>query len=389
MSEFTDLRKKAERALSPVKPANEQTHCSVDFLHKARRAKVDGLLPEYYLIYLILVELLGYQDLGRSEKIAWSIPVDYNGEAYLIEHRKSGVGVFATYPVKQERDAREIAIKLKKAVEVSQPFFVSIATIAVKESKVNLENRSCYLFGRYMFFLKEYREKLKEANDSKGEFIAKIYTRLNGSSVTYYSDRHSSLLRESSWLALSAIDSFFSWTEHAFISIGLLQGHLRSVEEVVNLMNQSWKDIYSKILDIKVYPAKEFYDKLCKMREEIRNFFTHGAFGKGFQAFRFHSNAGAVPVLLPHKANKMQYALGNDTEFDHVTALEQIERFIDYLWSGDREPARLYIMESNLPIVLTMVTDGQYKKAMESKENMMILKARLSHIFTKEANMDY
>ena len=46
------------------------------------------------LVYFLLVELLGFRDFGREEKVAWSVPVNFGGRPYGIEYRKLGLGIF-------------------------------------------------------------------------------------------------------------------------------------------------------------------------------------------------------------------------------------------------------------------------------------------------------
>ena len=91
-------------------------------------------LPAYYLVYFLLVDLLGFPDLGRWEKVARGVPVRYRGRLYAIEHRKMGLGIFApnldpnarmsTSPSEEaEADAREIAALIKKGVTAAKPYF--------------------------------------------------------------------------------------------------------------------------------------------------------------------------------------------------------------------------------------------------------------------------
>src|ERR1043166_6251800 len=101
-------REAALRALGPIKPADSNTQASEGFLFSAKRTQASDELPPYYLIYFLLVDLLGFENLGKFEKVAWSIPIDICGRAFLIEYRKFGVGVFAHNPVDEEAQAREI-----------------------------------------------------------------------------------------------------------------------------------------------------------------------------------------------------------------------------------------------------------------------------------------
>lgn len=116
---------------------------------------------------------------------------------------------------------------------------------------------------------------------------------------------------------------------------------------------------------------------------------AHGAFGKRGEAFRFHSGAGAVPVLLAEMKGGYGVTIDGEIAFGESSALGIIEEFIAHLWSGPREPARIYIQESGLPILLTMARDGTYLRAMRSTDEMEELVRGLSHRFDDAANMDW
>jgi hypothetical protein len=48
-------------------------------------------------------------------------------------------------------------------------------------------------------------------------------------------------------------------------------------------------------------------------------------------------------------------------------AIALIHDFIVHLWSGDLAPAKIYIQESGLPMVLTQSTDGTYARVWRLK----------------------
>lgn len=107
--------------------------------------------------------------------------------------------------------------------------------------------------------------------------------------------------------------------------------------------------------------------------KELSNYVADGAFGKQGEAFSFHSSAGAVPVLLPHRVGSNKFRLGPGLAFDCDAALTEIAQFISILWSGNRSPAQKYLQESGLPIILTMAADGAYANAMRSDQEMDVL----------------
>ena len=74
------IRKKAFYAIRPLKNV-EPTSCAVG----GHRTKAGSRLPEYYLVYFLLVDLLGFDYVGKDEKVAWAIPVDLRGQLLSIE----------------------------------------------------------------------------------------------------------------------------------------------------------------------------------------------------------------------------------------------------------------------------------------------------------------
>ena len=139
---FEKIKERAARAIAPLKPTDKQSVAPKDMLFAAKSTNAGRHLPEPYLVYFLLVDLLDYKDLGQWEKLAYSIPVDFNGTAYLVEHRKFGLGLFASDPAAQEDDAKTIVHLIRKAVAASQPYFEHLANEAAEGSRLNLKNHS-------------------------------------------------------------------------------------------------------------------------------------------------------------------------------------------------------------------------------------------------------
>ncbi|MGY4508198.1 hypothetical protein [Bradyrhizobium sp. USDA 3650] len=387
------------------KPAGANSQAAPNFLFAAERADASRNLPPYYLIYFLLVDFLGFRNLGRFEKLDWSIPVDLEGQAYLIEYRKSGVGIFAHDAAGEKQQAERIVALIRKGVKAAAPFFKWMADNAVRDSKFNVRNVGGKLFARYIYFRDSFRTASVDAEKSKHDHEASQKQRelpVAGYSVK---DRSSATTSElaamftfpfahmedrSGWLALATIDAFFSWTEHIFIHLAILQGRITTGEEVAKLVDTEWKEKFKSALDITENVAKKHLDALVTIKRQLRNFMAHGAFGKEGEAFSFHSNVGAVPVALHYRTTtRCQFSLTPELAFDDKDALVAIENFIAYLWSGQREPARLYIQESNLPLILPMASDGTYAAAMATVDDMNTFVDRLMRKFDAAANMDW
>jgi hypothetical protein len=340
-------------------------------------------------VYFLLVDLLGYKDLGKFEKVSWSIPVDYEGTAFVIEHRKFGCGVFAADLPAQEAQAAEIVKRVKKAAKAAEPYFEWRAKIAADQSTLNVKNHARALFDRFEYFHGAYKDKVSEAERRKDEHQTETRQLDGGGTATTITIPSLALRREADWLALAAIESFFSWTEHIFIHVAILSGKVTTGAQVAELAASDWAEKFKAALPIINKESKLLFDRLVIIRRQLRNAVSHGAFGKQGEAFQFHSGAGAVPLLLPHQAGRHAFRFGSGVDFVDEQALKTIDAFVDHLWSGERAPAKLYIQDSGHPLILTMAKDGTYARAMESDEAMNEFLDYLGHQFDQAANMDW
>lgn len=195
--------------------------------------------------------------------------------------------------------------------------------------------------------------------------------------------------REARHFALAAIEGFFSWTEHVFIHIAILRGLCSTGEEVAALVKAGWGEKYKAALDIRDPNDKRFYDDLVALRRQLRNFVAHGSFGRDGEALQFHSRAGAVPMLLPHKRSNSTFRFGSGINFRTGPSIDLIKAFVAHLWTGDRSPAKIYLQNYALPVILTHVKDGTYASAMQSDADMEEFASYFAAMRDRHANMDF
>jgi hypothetical protein len=381
---IAEIRRRVLRAISPIKPANDDSEAAPNFLSTAKITNAGRSLPDYFLCYFMLVDLLGFKNLGRFEKIAWSVPIDFNGRVFLIEHRKFGVGLFASDQKNSESEAKEIVYKIKKGVKMAQPFFDWLARQAADGSNLNVKNHHPQLFERLTYFLNLYRAEREAAIQSADGAITT--SRKNDATNMLFAG--SPLQRTSEWIAMAAIDAFFAWTEHAFVHCAILKQAATTGTQVKKLAESDWGEKFKSSIEIKDKSAKYFYDQLLTVKKQLRNYMAHGAFGKNGEAFYFHSGAGAVPMLLPYKKRSGRFCTSEDLAFDDDKTIMLIQDFIGFFWQGDREPAKIYV-DSGLPSILEMAENGTYGIAMRSIEGMRSLVDHLTSEFDNAANMDW
>jgi len=96
--DIDQIRAAVQAAITPLKAATSETKADKNFLFDAKRTDAGRSLPPYYLVYFLLVDLLAFRNIGQFEKVAWSVPVEYKGRAFLIEHRKFRAGDLRSGP---------------------------------------------------------------------------------------------------------------------------------------------------------------------------------------------------------------------------------------------------------------------------------------------------
>lgn len=241
-SKFLALKADIQEAFDPISQAGPETKAPENFLFTAKRAKLKVQLPHPDLTYLLLVELLGYKNLGHFEKVSWSVPLDVDGRAFLVEHRKFGLGVFVQDESADVEIADQIAKKINRACRKATPFFEWHAQQHIKGSRINVHNKTKNLFDRYEFFLDLYRKTLKKS--PRPPQISHSLTKPQFRAVMAQFNRY--MLKKDSieWLALAAIDAFFSYTEHVFIHIAIMRGKVITGDDVLRIANAEWSEKY-------------------------------------------------------------------------------------------------------------------------------------------------
>lgn len=375
----------ALKILSPIKTIDEKTKAEKNFLFSAKRCPTSNKLPDYYLVYFLFADLLEFKNLGQFEKIAWSFPIEYNEKAFLIEYRKFGIGIFVNNIEQDQGEANEIVNKIIKAVKAIKLYYNYVAEEGVKKSEINVNNYNFDLFERFSYLKDLYKIQYSKYEKNKGK--TKTENLPNGGKVVSSLDYQ--FFKNSKHLAISVIEAFFSYTEHLFIHIAIIAQNISDGEQITKLIEAEWKTKFITAIPLSNKEESKFYNELLIVRQQMRNFVAHGAFGKNGNAFQFHSKTGAVPVLMKHDKNKNKFEFQGNLNFNDEEVIKLIENFIEYLWKSKYQPVMLYTQEYYLPTIVTLSKNGVYKEAVESMENMEEFATRLSNKLDDSANMDW
>lgn len=370
----------ALKILDPIKPADEKTKANRSFLFNAIRSEAGREIQDYYLVYFLFVNLLGFKNLGKFEKLAWSIPIDYNGKAFLIEHRKMGVGIFIQKK-EDEDDAKIITRKINGAIKSSRPYFNYLAEEAIKSSQINIVNNNENLFDRFTYFLDLYKSENQNLEKLSKEKIS------IDENFIFGSQKYHNVKKNTKWLAISVIESFFSWTEHLFIHLAVITQKITTGEEVAKLIDGEWKEKFNTAISDPI--LNNYFNDLVLIRNQVRNFVAHGAFGKEGNAFYFHSGAGAVPVIMNFNKARNRFSFQGTLEFKENEVINLIESFITDLNNSTLKPALIYTQNHGLITILPHASNGFYESAMYDNETMEKFCAYLQGLFDNSANMDW
>lgn len=351
---LTKLKEKLLRDISPLRPADDRTK----FIKSSysTRSNAGRTLPEYYLVYFLLVELLGFKNLGRMEKVSWEIPIDFKGRGYFIAHKKFGLGLFLGKEG-DEDDAEEIVSLIKRAIDKADLFYSWKVDQKIKTSSINIKNEYKSLLDRYQFF--------RTLSLDKREFSS-----------------------EGSWLAISAVEAFFSWTEHAFVLMAVLQSKIENGEDFVRISKEEWKKKFQACISLNNKEADSHFNRLLRIKDDVRNYMAHGSFGREGETFHFHSMVGAVPVSIS-KIKNQKLSMVKKLYVSPQEILKELDDFIDFFHQDERKRALKYIKNTDYPISLGYVVDGTFKRALESDEDMEDLIKEVDAILFQSWNMDW
>jgi len=374
------MRNNVLRAIAPIEKPN-----SDDFGSGNPRVFKGIPHSEYYLIFLLLVDLLGFKYLGPGEKVAYTIPINFEGRRHSIVYAKFGMKIVFS----EGGDGEAVYAALKNGMRAAKRYYLWRAEEASVTSDLNLISKCPQLWDKYVF-LREQSETLagKFEAEKDNAVVEKGYNEDGSFSWASISYPAYELRNQSVWLHEAAVDAFFAWCEQALVHVAVLMGKLTNGKEIAELLKREFGEKCKQVLNLSNAKDKASYDDILSLRVELRNYIAHGSFGKDGSTFQFHSRVGAVPLRILDSENSSGFSFGTEGTRDWENDYSRIESFLNQLWSEGRRPAKQYL-ETGFPCVLTYATDGTYQHAMQDEEEMKRFIEFLSRQIDDAANMDF
>jgi hypothetical protein len=158
---------------------------------------------------------------------------------------------------------------------------------------------------------------------------------------------------------------------------------------ISNLIEAEWKTKFTTVITDNGVEANKFYNELLIVRQQLRNFVAHGAFGKNGNAFSFHSKTGAVPVVMRHNRQPNKFSLHGELSFKEDEVIKLIEGFIKFLNKGALAQAMYYTQDQGLPTILPYAANGTYKRAIKDMKSIKAFSNELIMAIDNASNMDW
>jgi len=368
------------RAMSGISPPSEAAR--ITGLHTVYKGIPHG---DYYLIFLMMVDLLGYRYFGPFEKIAYGIPLEFEGLNYSVNYQKFGMRIECS----EGGDGEKVYKAIRKGIKAAKPYYLWRAEQASTSSDLNLESKCPKLWAKYQYLREQSKMLLdKFETDKDKKKVVKGSSEDGTGQWTSISYPAYEYLEQGRWMHEAAVDAFFAWCEQALVHTAILMGRLTNGKEIVDLLKGEFGPKCKLVLDLSLPDEKSAYDDISLLRNELRNFVAHGSFGKDGSAFTFHTATGAVPLKVLDNKSLSEFSFGGADARDWEADYQRIDAFVEQLWENGRAPAKQYL-EAGFPCILTFAANGTYSKAMASEADMEGFLEYLGRMMDDSANMDF
>jgi hypothetical protein len=311
--------------------------------------------------------------------MAWAISASYAQTGFTICFEKFGLALYV-FEAARFSMVREIIRALGRCCSVAESYLKTEIETRLVSAQVTIENQYYRFEGAYQFF----RTRAREAYSTPPAKPVTNKTRF-GEVTTWDKYRPK---KEGGYLASAMLDAYFSKLEHllvlmsAFSNLDFENGGLR------RFVGDFWSDKFKALFDVQSDKhAKRIYDDLRNIKEELRNPASHGGFLKNGESFLFHSEAGALPVMLTRSNVDFEFRITPvpPSTFDQVCEL--LDRADTFLKNSSLAEGFAFAV-AGLDVAFDAKSRQEFRRAAQSDDFEAFLNRR-AYIQDMHANMDY
>ena len=340
---------------------------------------------EPWELKMLLGEVLGGHDFGRTEKLAWEYPIRFRSVPLTMAFQKFGVRAYVDPVVGQESEARALVKALLDTCHKAMPLIRktalrSIADQQISDGKVNIDNHFSDLRDQYEHFC-----LLARASDEAAATAKPIEQRGDGwVGITLPAHQ---LRREARFEATAAVASFFSMLEHLLLIAYFFSPLDESDGSLADFIGGGWSTKFRRVLAISDPAIKAPYDALVEIADSVRNPSAHGAVRPDGTDFRFLlPGVGPVSARVTISNSKARrYSWDDKKPFPSLAALDSA---YESLRSGPLRAAVTY-GDSGLDLYFGSKIRDALRSAASHPEELDNLIEFLQEQVDRAANMDW
>lgn len=327
-----------------------------------------------FIVFIIFVYLKKFKFYGKEEKVAWTIPVKYKGTSFILTHQKFGFRIISNY---ENEEIKSLGIEamtlINKAIPYAEILFEPFVKEQVNKGKITLDNQYRAIKSRYLFFRKKAILEFRKAETNKVKKGTKK-KKINGFLTEIISTHNSSIKH---WVAgnnfaTAMLDSYFCLIEHTFVLLLPFLPHI-NIEEInlETFIGENWKQKLKIVIPLTGdKDALQLFERLDKIKEELRNPLTHGYFLKDGNSFYVHTpNLGAIPMSLTKRNNHLRYGFYSIHSINFETICKCFDDFDKFLKTRKATKFGILYIEKSSGIAFDDESSKMYQAAMTTVKN--------------------
>ena len=280
-------------------------------------------LPVIASIHLTMWLLIGAQDLGRAEKLAWEYAFTFRGRVCSLSREKFGLRLYLGLQegMDNQADKGEIVQKLSAAARLlERNVLPSLIDSQVKENRLLVHNQVGSLRRMYQYF----RGLAVSAYAGDG-VLAKRYDENNQGGVIAPYFRYLPEQQEGFFATVGMITAYFSLLEHLFVYALAVTDFDPAEDSLKEFIGDPLLKKFKRLFDLaQDRTAERYYKRLHDVAEKWRNPYSHGGFDKADGSLSIVvPGLGAIPLMLSDIRTHptFHFLPERETSFDEVTAL--------------------------------------------------------------------
>lgn len=361
-------------------------------LSQGKLDREDFPVPE--LVLFVLRNVLRWKWSGKEEKVRWSVYGAVAGEPVIFEFAKFGLRLYRPQSSVCSIPLKRIIGPLKSGIDIAEKYLQPHIDSQIQQGEVIIANYFSEFVGRYQYFRKKadlaYRRAAKEprprkpaADDEPPSIMRDL--------VHAFSHRREADT-EGFYNSVSMVDCYFSSLEHRLMLLRAFTGKPMASGGLQGFLKLTWESRLAEVLG-PVQPAStgRLIKKLKDIKARIRNPFAHGG---------YENDKGALHVYLPFLGSTIP---GNFTRFgksvrfsmvpveanDHAESCRVFDELDELLQSNELAAPHALMREGIDPSFDAESLQHYFSAVTEGDEALRSFIEYWSHIYEREANMDY